>query len=139
MNIARLFAPTIRAASSVDVIGYRVSRSFSTRKALLSTLPVSKNNIRSLSMSSTTVRRNKGGKEKKAPAIPRPSSRYVKSFSQKPIQISVFPPFLAHHHRIEPTTHVIWGELHILPYAVIETRLIELLSRNFRKEHFGTR
>lgn len=107
MNIARLFPPTIRAASSVDVIGYRVSRSFSTRKLLLSTLPVGKNDTRSRSMSSTAVRKEKGGKEKKAPAIPRPSSRYVWSISTKVCPGKHLAPFLFHHHRVKSKAHAI--------------------------------
>jgi len=72
MHLARLFAPTALAFPTVDVIAFRASRSL-----ILS----SQARTAFRSMSKTTALgkgyEGNGEKGKKAPAIPRPSSRYV--------------------------------------------------------------
>ena len=72
MHFARLFAPTALAFPTVDVIAFRASRPLILSSQTRTT-------FRSMSKTTALGRgyEGNGEKGKKAPAIPRPSSRYV--------------------------------------------------------------
>lgn len=76
MHLARLFAPSALAFPVVDVIALRASRPFRIAGPFSSKQPTT---FRSMSKTTALGKgyEGNGEKGKKAPAIPRPSSRYV--------------------------------------------------------------